>query len=92
MGNPNVVFVNSLYVAFQQRRIETILDAVAPNVDWQTMGRPKDHPAFGSRKGRAAVEDFFGIVAENETFSEFSPREFSATPTGCSRSAATPAP
>jgi uncharacterized protein len=76
MNNPNIAFVKSLYVAFQQRHIETILDAVAPNVDWQTVGRPKDYPAFGPRKGRAAVEEFFGIVAENETFSEFSPREF----------------
>jgi ketosteroid isomerase-like protein len=76
MNHPNIAFVKSLYVAFQQRRIETILDAVAPNVDWQTVGRAKDYPAFGPRKGRAAVEEFFGIVAENETFSEFSPREF----------------
>jgi uncharacterized protein len=76
MNNPNIAFVKSLYIAFQQRRIETIIDAVSPNVDWQTVGRAKDYPAFGPRKGRAAVEEFFGIVAENEVFSEFSPREF----------------
>ena len=76
MTNPNISFVKSLYTAFQQGRIETIIGAVDPNVDWQTVGRRKDYPAFGPRKGRAAVEEFFGIMAENESFSEFAPREF----------------
>jgi uncharacterized protein len=76
MNNPNIAFVKSLYRAFQDGRIQTIVEAVAANVDWQSVGRSKDYPAFGPRKGRAAVEEFFAIVAANETFSEFAPREF----------------
>jgi ketosteroid isomerase-like protein len=76
MNNPNIAFVKSLYLAFQQGRIATIVGALDPNVDWETVGRRKDYPAFGPRKGRAAVEEFFGIIAENESFSEFAPREF----------------
>jgi ketosteroid isomerase-like protein len=76
MNNPNIAFVKSLYQAFQQDRIQSIVDALAPNVDWQTVGRSKDYPTFGPRQGRAAVEEFFSTIADNETFSEFTPREF----------------
>ena len=78
MTNPNISLVKSLYTAFQQGRIDTIVGAMSPNVDWETVGRAKDFPAFGPRKGRAAVEDFFKLVAENEDFSDFTPREFYA--------------
>jgi ketosteroid isomerase-like protein len=76
MTNPNISLVKSLYAAFQSGQIDTIVGALSPNVDWQTVGRSKDFPTFGPRKGRAAVADFFKIVAENEEFAEFSPREF----------------
>ncbi len=76
MSNANVTLVQSLYAAFQIGRIDTIIAALATDVDWQTVGRDKDFPTFGLRRGKAAVEDFFKQVAENEEFSEFAPREF----------------
>jgi hypothetical protein len=68
MNNPNIAFVKSLYVAFERCRVQTIVDAVAPNVDWQTVGRSKDYPAFGPRKGRAAVEEFFASSPRTRCF------------------------
>jgi ketosteroid isomerase-like protein len=47
-------------------------------VSWESVGRPEDYPAFGPRHGVEAVRDFFRLVAENEDFSDFSPREFLA--------------
>ena len=51
---------------------------MSPDVDWQSVGRKTDYPAFGPRKGAAAVQEFFKLVSDNEDFSEFSPREFYA--------------
>ncbi len=76
MSNSNVTLVQSLYAAFLKGEVDTIVAALAPNVDWQTVGRSKDFPPFGPRKGREAVQDFFRLVAENEEFAEFTPREF----------------
>jgi ketosteroid isomerase-like protein len=36
-------------------------------------------PTSGERRGKAAVEEFFGQVAANYTFSRFEPRQFIAT-------------
>ena len=76
MSNPNVILVQSLYSAFLNGQINTIIAALTPDVDWQTVGRTKDYPVFGPRKGVPAVQEFFKVVAESEEFSEFSPREF----------------
>ena len=75
MKNPNITLVQGLYAAFLEGRIDTIVSALAPDVDWQTVGRSEDFPSFGPRKGVVAVRDFFRQVAEHEEFSEFSPRE-----------------
>src|SRR5947209_20296190 len=58
--------------------IDTIIAGAAPDIDWQSVGRKSDYPAFGPRKGAAQVQEFFKIVADNEEFSDFSPREFYA--------------
>jgi uncharacterized protein len=78
MSNANVTLVQSLYAAFGKGDIATIINGLAPDVDWQSGGRPQDFPTFGPRKGPQQVEDFFGIVAETNDFSEFAPREFYA--------------
>jgi uncharacterized protein len=76
MSNPNVILIQSLYAAFLNGQIDTIIAALTPDVDWQTVGRTKDYPLFGPRKGIAAVQEFFRLVAASEEFSQFSPREF----------------
>ena len=76
MSNANVTLVQSLYAAFGRGDIVAVIAGLAPEIDWQSVGRKTDYPAFGPRKGAAQVQDFFQIVAENEEFADFSPREF----------------
>jgi ketosteroid isomerase-like protein len=75
---PNVALVKSLYAAFGKGDIATIVAAVAADVDWSVNGRASDVPTFGARKGQAAVQEFFALVASSYTFSEFLPKEFHA--------------
>jgi ketosteroid isomerase-like protein len=76
MSNANVTLVQSLYAAFGRGDIATIVNAMAGDVVWTVHGRPKDHPALGTHKGPAGVQKFFGIVADTQTPTDFSPREF----------------
>ena len=78
MSNANIAAVQNLYAAFGRGDIDTIIAGSAPDIDWQTVGRKSDYPAFGPRKGAAQVQEFFQIIADNEEFSDFSPREFYA--------------
>lgn len=76
MSTDNVSLVQDLYAAFGRGDLATILAGLAPDADWQSVGRRNDYPAFGPRRGPAEIGEFFKIVAENEDFSDFSPREF----------------
>jgi len=78
MTDANISHVQSLYAAFGRGDIATLLAGCAPDIDWETVGRPSDFPTFGPRRGVKAVEEFFRFVAEHEEFSDFSPREFYA--------------
>src|SRR4051812_16548797 len=78
MSNADIAAVQSLYAAFGRGDVAAIIAGVSPEIDWQTVGRASDYPAFGPRKGTGQVEDFFRIVAENEAFADFSPREYYA--------------
>jgi ketosteroid isomerase-like protein len=78
MSNANIAQVQSLYAAFGRGDVATIIVGLAPDADWQSVGRKVDYPAFGPRRGAAEIQDFFKVVADNEDFSEFSPREFYA--------------
>lgn len=73
---PNVALVKGLYAAFGKGDIAAIVATMAPDVDWVVVGRASDVPTFGPRKGPAAVQEFFGLVGSNYTFSEFAPKEF----------------
>lgn len=78
MSNGNVAHVQNLYAAFGKGDVAGILAGLTADVDWQTVGRPKDFPTLGARKGSAQVQEFFQLVAEHEDFSDFTPREFHA--------------
>jgi ketosteroid isomerase-like protein len=78
MSSANIAFVQSLYAAFGKGDIAAIIDGLAADVDWCTVGRPADFPTFGPRSGPKAVQEFFRIVADTEDFRHFSPREFFA--------------
>jgi hypothetical protein len=78
MSNANVSLVQNLYGAFGRGDIATILNATTPDIAWHSGGRPSDYPGFGPRKGRAAVEEFFKFIGENNEFHEFLPQQFYA--------------
>jgi len=75
---PGIAQVKGLYAAFGKRDIAAIVAALAPDVDWTVVGRASDVPTFGTRKGPAAVQEFFALVDSSYTFTEFSPKEFYA--------------
>lgn len=77
MSNTNIAVIQNLYAAFGRGDVAGLLAALTPEVDWQTVGTG-NYPVFGQRKGVAEVEQFLRQVAENEEFSDFSPREFYA--------------
>ena len=78
MSNANIALVQSLYAAYSRGDVATILNGLTPDVDWHSGGRASDYPGFGPRKGQGAVKEFFGIIAANNEFHDFSPREFYA--------------
>ena len=78
MSSANISFVQSLYAAFGRGDITTIINGLAPDVDWGVNGRRKDYPLFGNWKSAGEVQKFFQGVAEHEEATDFSPREFFA--------------
>jgi len=78
MTAANIAHVQSMYAAFGRGDVAAIIAGVTPDIDWQTVGREKDFPTLGPRKGAAQVQEFFQLVAEHEDFSDFTPREFYA--------------
>jgi len=78
MSQANVSLVQGLYAAFGRGEIATIVNAMAADSTWESVGRPSDFPAFGPRRGQAGVQQFFATVGEHLDFSEFSPKDFYA--------------
>jgi len=78
MTNANIAHVQSLYAAFARGDIAALLAGCAPDIDWESVGRPSDFPTLGPRRGVKAVEEFFRLVGEHEEFSAFTPRELYA--------------
>jgi ketosteroid isomerase-like protein len=78
MSSANIAQIQRLYAAFGRGDVAAIIAGLAPEVDWQSVGRKSDYPAFGPRIGATDVHEFFQLVADNEEFSDFSPREFFA--------------
>src|SRR3954464_1882144 len=78
MSNANLPHVQNMYAAFGRGDVATIIAGASPDIDWEAVGRQSDFPALGPRKGTAQVREFFQLVAENEDFSDFTPREFYA--------------
>jgi len=78
MSAANISLVQSLYAAFGRGDIAKIVAAMAPDAAWEVVGRSKDYPLFGARKGPAAVQHFFKQVSEIQETASFTPRDFHA--------------
>ncbi len=73
----NLNVVRQGYAAFGRGDIPCLLTLLDPQVSWTTPG-PADLPTAGSRRGHAAVDDFFRSLTAVGDFLRFEPKEFIA--------------
>ena len=69
--------VQKAYECFGRRDINGLLDTLSDDIDW-TIPEIENAPFAGARKGKAAVGEFFGQLAEGEDITHFAPNEFIA--------------
>jgi uncharacterized protein len=73
----NLALVRQGYEAFGRADLEQLLNLLDPQVNWITSG-PADLPIAGTRRGRAAVAQFFGTLLDVVDMLRFEPQEFIA--------------
>ena len=71
--------VQSIYAAFGRGDIPGILDMLADNVTWQTVGDVADYPLFRQWPGRAGAAEFFSTLVGLEDITHFEPQSFDAS-------------
>lgn len=76
MPSQSVSLVQDLYAAFGRGDVPAILAQLAPDVEWEVVGRRDDYPTFGVRHGQDGVGEFFALLAEHEAYSDFTPLSF----------------
>jgi uncharacterized protein len=76
----NIKVVQEAYAAFGRGDVQAILDRLDDSVAWTAVyGAGSNVPMAGERRGRAAVAEFFKLVATHVNFARFEPKEFVAT-------------
>ncbi len=76
----NVTVVQEAYAAFGRGDVQGILDRLDDGIVWKGVYGAAAHvPTAGERRGKAAVKEFFGLVASTVKFSRFEPKEFVAS-------------
>jgi uncharacterized protein len=66
----NLATIKAIYEAFGSGDVETILDAVADDVDWAVDAEPVA-PWYGQRKGKDGVASFFADIASSTEVQDF---------------------
>ena len=75
----NTKIVQAGYAAFGSRNIPALLDLLDDSIVWQgVVGSSPEVLTSGVRNGKAAVAEFFKVIAEHQTFNAFEPRQFVA--------------
>jgi uncharacterized protein len=75
----NTKVVQDAYAAFGRGDIPALLENLDDKVTWKPItGAGPQVPFAGERHGKAAVAEFFRILADLQTFEQFEPREFIA--------------
>lgn len=73
----NVRIVQEAYAAFGRGDVPGILALVDDDIEWHGVkGAEGAAPHAGRRQGKAAVAEFFRLVAETTEFHRFEPLEF----------------
>jgi uncharacterized protein len=81
MSDPNIETVQMIYAAFGRGDVDSILAALADDVDWASEAGSPVAPWHGRRTGKAEVAQFFAAVAEVTEVTEFAPVSFAANDT-----------
>ena len=74
----NVNVVKDTYLAFRDRDIPALLNCLADDVKWFSIGPPDIIPTAGPRYGRRQVEQYFATLKEAEDVESLEPQEFIA--------------
>ena len=74
----NLETVQTAYALFGEGNIPGLLELFDEPADWQSATglTSDDVPYAGKRQGKAALQEFFGILADTVEFHTFEPREF----------------
>ena len=72
----NIKSIQSLYQAFGNGDVGSILDAVTDEVDWATDTSSTAAPWYGVRYGRDGVASFFEAFGSTMEVAEFTPLTF----------------
>jgi hypothetical protein len=75
----NIDLVKAAYADFGSGNIPALLDRMDDGITWETPAPADVIPFGGSRRGKAAVAQFFQALAETLEFSKFEPQEFIAS-------------
>lgn len=78
MSNANIKLLQDAFNAFTRGDIQTVLDALAPDVSWGLVGREQDIPMLGIRHGKAGASEFFRLLNEVQEVTAFEPQTFLA--------------
>ncbi|HEX8078421.1 MAG TPA: NTP transferase domain-containing protein [Chthoniobacterales bacterium] len=74
----NIALVQSLYAAFGRGDIETIIGALAEDIEWSFPGPRQVIPFAGTHRGIQEVVQFFVTLSEALEFQKFEPQHFIA--------------
>jgi ketosteroid isomerase-like protein len=75
----NTQTIQDMYAAFGRGDVPTLLNLLDEAVVWYPVkGAAKTVPTAGERRGKAAVAEFFRLLAEGTTWEAFEPEEFIA--------------
>jgi ketosteroid isomerase-like protein len=75
-GNANIDLIKNIYASFGRGDIDSIIAVLKDDVQWEQPEHP-DIPYGGSRKGKAAVREFFKAVGQVDVIS-FEPLDYVA--------------
>src|SRR5687767_4951047 len=73
----NLDVVRQGYAAFGRGDLQELLSLLDPQVTWTTPG-PAELPTAGTRRGHAAVGEFFGTLLNLFDIEDFQPQDFVA--------------
>ena len=74
----NLNVVKDTYLAYRDRDIPALLNCLADDVKWFSLGPPDIIPTAGTRYGRRQVEQYFATLEDAEEVGSPEPQEFIA--------------